>query len=273
MSSTRADLDSTQRLQALHDGLIALAREAGRLALRHYRPGATTTARIDWKTGGSPVTEADHAVDRLLAAELPRLAPLPIHSEERPEGWAQPAGGDAFVLDPIDGTRDFAGGGRDWCIVIGVLAGWRPIAGVVHMPATGMMVSAFRGGGAFRDGAPLAPPPAATPPRATGPRSIAEIAERRLGTPLAPIARIAPLAHRLLAPLTGAAEFACANPGAHDWDIVASDCILAEAGFRLATLAGACPDYRLKGGEQPALMAGSAALIEKIRPPLLTKPG
>lgn len=259
-------------LPALHAGMIALAHEAGRLALTHYRAGATTSARIDWKAGGSPVTEADHAVDRLLQAALPRLLAVPVHSEERPEHWARAGDGDAFVIDPIDGTRNFASGGTDWCVVIGLAAGFRPIAGVVHMPVSGVTFSAFAGGGAFRNGAPvrLAGMPSARP-AGTGPRGVFEVIEARARLPITPVPRIAALAHRVLAPLTGAAELAAAHEGGHDWDILASDIILAEAGGALLTLAGEVPRYSLSGLEQPALIAGEAGFIGKIRPALLTK--
>ena len=83
-------------------------------------------------------------------------------------------------------------------------------------------------------------------------------------------ARHRALAHRVLVPLSGRVDLALANGGGHDWDIVASDCILGEAGAELLTIHGKRPEYRLDGGEHPPLIAGSKVLFEKIRASLLT---
>jgi myo-inositol-1(or 4)-monophosphatase len=94
-----------------------------------------------------------------------------------------------------------------------------------------------------------------------------------VGGDIVPVPRIAALAHRVLSPLTGAAEIGAAHAGGHDWDIVASDCILAEAGAALVTIEGEAPRYRLAGGEQPALVAAEAGIIRKMRSSLLTRRG
>lgn len=248
-------------LARLHEGLVRVAREAGMIALRDYRPDQHTRATISWKDGGSPVTTADLAVDTFLDEALPKLAPLPVHSEERAESW-NPRLRSAFVIDPIDGTRDFADGGRAWCNVIGVLVEGEPVAGVVHMPATNTTFSAFRGGGAFRNGTRLALQEEARSPFAiTGPRTAFDAFVRKTGLAFRHVGGIPALAHRVLAPLDGKADFALARAGGHDWDIVASDCILREAGARLLTISGQPPRYALAGGEQPPLVAASETLL------------
>ncbi len=272
-------------LPRLHAALTDIAVQAGRLALRDYRQGARTTALVHWKDGGSPVTDADLAVDDYLAGALKAVAPFAFHSEERPYSWTGDAEAPTFVVDPIDGTRNFSEGGDAWCIVIGVMAGRVPVAGVVHMPARRETFSAFSGGGAFLNATrlstlppsaqrlpPLAQPlpPLAQPLRVTGPRSVAERLAFRLGEPLVSAAPVPALAHRLLVPLAGRADLALARAGGHDWDIVASDCILREAGGQLLSLDGRLPDYRLAGGEHPPLMAGARGLLEKIGASLLT---
>jgi len=260
-------------LERLHAALVEIAVKAGRVALRDFRAGQKTTARIDWKEGGSPVTSADHAVDAFLAEALQAAAPFGYHSEERPASWRGDATETAFVVDPIDGTRNFSEGGEAWCIVIGVISGGRPVAGAVHVPARQETYSAFRGGGAFLNGdwMPLLKP-LQSPLRATGPRPLVEKLGIRLGEAFTQTAPVPALAHRLLVPLTGRADLALANSGGHDWDIVASDCILREAGAELRTLHGKVPDYRLSGGSHPPLMAGSPALMQKIGAALLTDP-
>jgi myo-inositol-1(or 4)-monophosphatase len=265
-------------LDRLHAALIEIAEQAGKVALRDFRAGQRTTAIVHAKDGGSPVTSADHAVDAYLAEALRQVAPIAFHSEERPASWqgvsrrgtAQEV---AFVVDPIDGTRNFIGGGDAWCIVIGVISGGRPIAGAVHMPVLQETFSAFAGGGAHRNGVRLKPiPQFATPLRATGPRPVAEWLGNRLGETIAFAPPVPALAHRMLVPLTGHVDLALANGGGHDWDIVASDCILGEAGAQLLSIHGEAPDYRLDGGEHPPLIAGSRVLLQKIGASLLTDP-
>jgi myo-inositol-1(or 4)-monophosphatase len=253
--------------------LVEIAKAAGLLALRDFRRGGMTRAKIDWKHGGSPVTGADLAVDAFLAetlpvlgSEFPALAPLTYHSEEQPKSWREPHRGTAFVVDPIDGTRDFMDGGEAWCIVIGVIRAGVPLAGVVHMPATGRMFSATRGGGAFLDGQKISAPERliTATPTVAGPRSALDHLGARLGLKLGVGPRIPALAHRVLAPIAGIADLAVARGGGHDWDIVASDCILNEAGARLLALDGAPLRYTLAGEDHPPLLSGAVALIDAL---------
>ena len=255
----------------LRVALVEIAEQAGRVALRDFRAGQRTTATVHAKDGGSPVTSADHAVDAFLAEALRSVAPIAFHSEERPESWRSDLQGEAFVVDPIDGTRDFIRGGEAWCIVIGVISEGRPVAGVVHMPVRRETFSASRGGGAYLNGERLAPvTQLATPLCATGPRPVVEWLGNRLGKTITLAPPVPALAHRVLVPLSGRVDLALANGGGHDWDIVASDCILGEAGAELLTIHGKRPEYRLDGGEHPPLIAGSKVLFEKIRASLLT---
>ncbi|MCZ8186748.1 MAG: 3'(2'),5'-bisphosphate nucleotidase CysQ [Beijerinckiaceae bacterium] len=257
-------------LAALHRHLLSVIAEATAIAMAHYRPGRRTSAEIIWKEGGSPVTGADLAVDAFLARALPEGIPLAYHSEERPESW-QGAARAAYVVDPIDGTRNFMEGGEAWCLVVGVVSGGVPVAGVLAVPAQNQVFSAWRGGGAWLNGAPLGPIAApAGALRATGPRSALDLLAGRIGRPLEQAAAVPALAHRLLAPVKGQADLALARGGGHDWDIAAAHAILAECGGTLARIDGQPLTYTLAGGTLPPLMAGGTALIDKIRPTLLT---
>ncbi len=257
-------------LPALHRHLLAVIGEATAIALADYRPGQRTSAEIIWKDGGSPVTGADLAVDAFLAGALPRGMPLAYHSEERPDSW-QGAAQAAYVVDPIDGTRDFMEGGQAWCIVVGVVAGGMPVAGVLAVPARQEVFSAYRGGGAWLNGQPLgAIRPTGGRLRTTGPRSILELLSDQLRQPLEPAPAVPALAHRLLAPVKGQADLALARGGGHDWDIAASHAILAECGGTLARIDGRPLAYDLAGATHPPLMAGHGMLVDKIRSTLLT---
>ena len=272
MKTARRSLPDLPPLDQLRAFLVESVEEAGHLALRDFRRHGRTLADIQSKEGGSPVTSADIAVDRLLGRRLLEAFPIGYHSEERPESWRH-AEEMSFVVDPIDGTRNFIDGGDAWCIVVGVLAAGVPIAGAVHMPARSETYSAFRGGGAFRNDARLSTARLPEAPyRTTGPRPIAERLGQKLGLDLPHVGAVPALAHRVLTPLGQTVDLAVANAGGHDWDIVASDCILAEAGGTLMSLEGQRPVYRLDGGAHPPLVAGATALFEKIGAGLLTNP-
>lgn len=261
---------SPDALDDLRGALVAIAEEAGRLALGAWRRGARAETRVIYKDGGSPVTDMDFMVDAHLHKALAALRPgWQFHSEEVPEGWSGATDSPAFVVDPLDGTRNFIEGGDEWCVVIGVVQDGVPMAGVVHVPARGETFSAAIGRGAYLDGARL--PVVAFRPgpcSAIGPRMMidqfAQEVARSADMPIVPGPRIHALAHRLAMIARGDHAIALARPGAHDWDIVASDCILREAGCVLKDHHGHLPLYALRGGAHDALIAGEEKRVGKL---------
>ena len=120
-----------------------VAREAGEIAMASFRLGAPTSARVWDKEGGSPVTEADIAVDTFLKARcaeaLPEAAWL---SEETVDDPARLGSDLVWVVDPIDGTRAYMAGVPDWCVCIALLSRNTPVLGIVHAPALSVPGSA-----------------------------------------------------------------------------------------------------------------------------------
>lgn len=253
-------------LACIETACLALVRQAGDLALMHFESGARTSARVSWKEGGSPVTAADHAVDAFLAERLAVFLPAALwYSEEQPESWQTPHQKLAFVIDPIDGTRQFMDGRPGWCISLALVADGVPIMGIVHAPALNETLHGYSGGGAFRNGKRVSrlPAPGSTL-RVTGPVRAAEFLRTRVSAPIEPLAHISALARRIALTITGAHDLALARPGAHDWDIAAADCLLREVGGGLRGLGGERIAYPLDGSALPAFLAGETALIEKI---------
>ncbi len=117
----------------LADSMIALAREAGKAIMRVYATDFKTQAKDD----ASPVTEADLAADRVIVAGLERAFPdIPIVTEERSESHDVAAAGDRFFLvDPLDGTREFVRRGGDFTVNIALIENGVPTRGVVFAPA------------------------------------------------------------------------------------------------------------------------------------------
>ncbi|HVN03940.1 MAG TPA: inositol monophosphatase family protein [Bryobacteraceae bacterium] len=125
----------------------AIARQAGEIAMRYYRTGI----RADSKPDDSPVTRADRECEQAIAQALEEAFPDDGLLGE--EGAEKPSrSGRRWIIDPIDGTRDFVRGNPAWANLIGLEADGEVVAGFANMPALGELFWAVRGGGAFVNG-------------------------------------------------------------------------------------------------------------------------
>ncbi len=132
----------------LHE-VRAIAADAGRRILQVYGRDFSTTKKAD----GSPLTEADRAANHIILMRLGRLAPaIPVLSEESavaeyPEraAWKR-----FWLVDPLDGTREFIKRNGEFTVNIALIEGNRPLLGVVHVPVTGVTYFACHGHGAFK---------------------------------------------------------------------------------------------------------------------------
>jgi len=111
---------------------IQAALEASRAVFAHFTPGSIDT---EYKAGHDPVTEADRALDAVLHKELLREG----------EGWLSEESVDdpirlqrsrIWVVDPLDGTREFVQGIPEFCVSIGFVENGKPVAGGIYNPAT-----------------------------------------------------------------------------------------------------------------------------------------
>ena len=243
--------------------LLDAAEAAGRLAL-HYRETGFETRE---KPGLGPVTDADIAVDDMLRAELRAARPdYGWLSEETPDSpdrlGDRLAATRVFLIDPIDSTRDFIGGGRSWGPSLAIAEAGRLVAGVVHLPALGRSYAAARGQGATRDGAPLT---AGDRAEVTGARVLAS------ATALAPAAWTGPpppltrsfrpsLAYRLCLVAEGAFDATLTFRDSWEWDIAAGALIVMEAGARASDSFGAPLRFNGPSGLLPGLIAAGPRL-------------
>jgi 3'(2'), 5'-bisphosphate nucleotidase len=138
--------DANQRLL---EPLADAAREAGEAIQTIVRRGFEVEAKSD----RSPVTEADRAAELIILAALARAAPgVPVIAEEEVAAGRIPAHGDTyFLVDPLDGTKEFVRGGDDYTVNIGLVEQGVPILGVVFAPATGRLHAGVVGEGAWLD--------------------------------------------------------------------------------------------------------------------------
>ncbi len=124
-----------------------IARRAGELALK-MREG---NIGVESKSDESPVTLADKACEKLIVEEI--TAAFPGDGVLGEEGAAlESTNGRRWIIDPIDGTRDFIRGTRAWSVLIGLEENGQVVAGHAYFPAFHEMFSAAKGEGAWWDG-------------------------------------------------------------------------------------------------------------------------
>src|SRR5215813_3007252 len=130
---------------------IQSALEAGRSILSRFTPGEIET---EYKAGHDPVTEADRSVDAAVRKEL--LQPG--------EGWLSEESADdlsrldkerVWVVDPLDGTREFVAGIPEFCVSVAMVRRGKPIAGGICNPATGQLIIGSLEAGVTLNGAPV----------------------------------------------------------------------------------------------------------------------
>lgn len=124
-------------MRPLLEGLIEAAHEAGREICRVYRAGFDVSMKAD----ASPVTEADHAAERVILGHLARLAPgVPVVAEERVAAGEVPAvGARFFLVDPLDGTREFVSRNGEFTVNVALVEQGAPTLGVVYAPVTAVL--------------------------------------------------------------------------------------------------------------------------------------
>ncbi len=117
----------------LLEAIIEAALEAGRVVHRFYRGELNVRQKAD----SSPVTEADHAAEAVILERLRRVAPrVPIIAEEEVAAGRVPAvGGEFFLVDPLDGTKEFIQKRGDFTVNIALIRDREPVIGVVFAPA------------------------------------------------------------------------------------------------------------------------------------------
>ena len=132
---------------ALMQPLTDLVVRAGAAILAVNR----SAMQIDGKVDGSPVTEADLAADRIIGEGLARLAPeIPALSEERVHLAKPPYDGSFFLIDPLDGTKEFVAGRNEFTVNLALVSNGTPLLGIIGAPALGLIWRGIVGRGAER---------------------------------------------------------------------------------------------------------------------------
>ena len=124
--------------------LVAIARAAGVVVMRHYEAGCEARVKAD----RSPVTDADEEAEKLILAALAKEFPdVPVVAEEEAAaGRIAAVGSRFFLVDPVDGTKEFVKRGGEFTVNIGEIVDGRPVAGVVLAPAIGRLFAGDENG-------------------------------------------------------------------------------------------------------------------------------
>lgn len=242
-------------------------REAGALALSLFR-----TELKNWTKGASsPVSEADIAVNDLIAGRLRSATP--------DYGWLSEESADdderlgkrlVWIVDPIDGTRGYLAGREDWCVSVALVEDARPLLAAVFAPASDEFFFAERGRGSLLNGLPVHAAPGAELDfsRVAGPKPLVE----RLNRSAAEITmhpRIGSLALRLCRVAHGRLDAAFAGGQSRDWDLAAANLIVQEANGNMTALSGDTILYNRREVTHGVLVAAGrdrhASIVEHFR--------
>ena len=228
---------------------------------------------VEIKADGSPVTKADQTADAVIRDGLARLVPsLPIVSEEQ-EHRETPSrdGGPYFLVDPLDGTREFIAGIDEYTVNIAIVADGAPLLGVIAAPAKGVIWRGLVGHGAERltfSGRQAATPQAIKTRRRPAGEVVAMVSRSHLEARTQAYLEGFPRTQRIGCGSSvkfcrlaeGAADLYPRLAPTHDWDIAAGHAILTAAGGRVIAPDGTPLKYGTPELLVPAFLAfGDAA--------------
>jgi myo-inositol-1(or 4)-monophosphatase len=216
----------------LLEAVAGIAREAGQMALARWR----TDFRRWEKEAGSPVCEVDLDVDRMLRARLDALIPdAGWLSEETADAPDRLSRRHVWVVDPIDGTRDYIRGRDGWCISIALVEDGHPVIAVLDAPARREAWCARAGGGAHRNGVRLCASDRTVLPGARVPADTLPRNERDFVAVTKPNS----IALRMAMVAADEADLLATRRWGNEWDIAAAVLIASEAGATVSDALGA----------------------------------
>lgn len=235
-----------ENLDELATAVVSIARRAGDEILKIYHSDADI--EVETKADDSPLTAADRAAHEVICAALAALTPaIPVWSEESAaiafdERRAWP---DFWLVDPLDGTKEFIKRNDEFTVNIALISGHEPVLGVVQVPVQDRVYCGYRGGGSFRaDGDEARRPitvqtPTERPVRVVGSRS-------HRGASLE--AYLEKLGEHVMVPMGSSLKICLIAAGEADvyprlgptseWDTAAAQAVVEYAGGHVVDLAG-----------------------------------
>lgn len=252
-------MSRTDDLERIRRALAAAAD-----AIRPFTPGEVEFERKSERL--DPVTEADLAVDEVLRTSLPRSDEGWL-SEETVDDRTRLKRRRVWVVDPLDGTREFVEGIPEWCISVGLLEDGEPVAGGILNPATGEEVVGAVGEGVAL-GSRIASPTGHV--RLDGARVLASRSEvrrgewarfREAGFEVVPCGSVA---YKLGLVAAGRADATWTLVPKSEWDVVAGVALARAAGLQVLHADGAPPRFNQPDPLLPNLLAGPGPLLAEF---------
>lgn len=244
--------------------LRSIVAQAGRIALGMW-PGAGHRVHAWEKAPGSPVCDADIAVDAFLKRELGALLPA--------AGWLSEETGDhparldndlVWLVDPVDGTRDFVRGRPGWAVSVALLSAGRPLLGFLDAPARGELWEAEAGQGSFRNASRLL---ASQREGLAGARVPADTLPK-VDADLVPVPRANSIALRIAMVAADEADLCATLRWGYEWDIGAAALIAREAGAAVTDAFGHPLVYNKRDPRAFGLLVSApaihAAAVERL---------
>jgi len=238
--------------------------EAGGLILGYFK----ADYEIKDKGYHNPVTTADHAADsrlkEILISAKPDYGWLSEETIDSPERLTKER---VWVVDPLDGTKEFIEGVPHFAVSIGLVENGTPIVGVLYNPVTGETFTAAQGEGAQLNGEPIQ---CATKDNVGDMVILNSRSETRRGLwepfdgTFGELRAIGSVAYKLGLTAAGKADIFASLRPKNEWDICAGNCIINEAGGKLIDLYGNPRQYNLeKTILKPGLIAGDVGAVDK----------
>lgn len=258
-SSTSASFDATT-LRALLHGLMPAVARACEAVMEVYRSDFEAEAKAD----RSPVTEADVRAEAILLEGLRALTPeLPVVAEEEVAAGRVPEVGEGpfWLVDPLDGTKEFVGRRGEFTVNVGLVVERVPVLGIVAAPALEVVWTGIRGEGAMRRDAEGERP---IHVRRADPRNLVAVASRSHMDPET-AAWLSRHGIRETASFGSSLKFCAVAEGRADvyprfgrtmeWDTAAGQAVLEAAGGRVTTVDGRPLLYGKPGFANPGFIA------------------
>ena len=248
--------------ETLLDAVSAITREVGAMVHGRWKG----EFRRWEKMPGQIVCEVDLDADAMLRERLAALDPeAGWFSEETVDSAERLLRTRTWLVDPIDGTRDFVRGRDGWAVSVALVEGGRPLIGVLDAPARGQHWRAQAGKGATCNGAPIR---AAQRTELAGSRVPADTLPK-MDADLVPVPRPNSIALRIGMVASGEADLLATLRWGNEWDIAAAALIAQEAGAIVTDARGAPLRYNSTSGEMFGVLATApgihAAATDRLR--------
>ncbi|MDP3984868.1 MAG: 3'(2'),5'-bisphosphate nucleotidase CysQ [Acidimicrobiia bacterium] len=233
--------------------------------LRRFQPGRVEAAH---KSNSDPVTEADLAVDRALREELVRPGEAWL-SEETADDPSRLEADRVWVVDPLDGTKEFVEGLPEWCVSIGLVENGRAVAGGILNPVADFLALGAEGLGCRLNGRTVGVSDTRELTRATVLASRSEVRRGewvRWDESDVAIEAMGSVAYKLARVACGLADATWTLVPKHEWDVAAGVALVQAAGGWVLTLDNQQPRFNQPRPWLSGLIAAAPGLEGILRP-------